>query len=82
MLKFYIYSLVITSLVMIISGLAMKERLKREGYKYTKKYSLFELIHGFLPALIPIFNIFLAFIFIFKYEELFAKMKEAIESKN
>lgn len=73
-LKIYIISVVVCWLLAWITVNAIKQRAKREGKTtVTKKRGIFESIHGAIPLMVPVFNIFLALIFIFKFETLYEK---------
>ena len=75
MLKFYITSTTITLFVVLITLLSVYKELKRDGYKIKTLSSYPERIRAWLPFLIPFFNIILALIMIFGYEEIVTKLK-------
>ena len=80
LLKIYIFSIIVCWLLAWLTGLAIKQRAKSEGKTtVTKKRGIFENIHGFIPLMVPIFNVFLALIFIFGFETLYKKATTEIK---
>jgi hypothetical protein len=74
MLRFYIISTIISIVIIIVCSKAMLNKAKCEGVaSERKKYSIAEKMQRMIPLLIPIFNIFLALIFIFCEEELYKR---------
>jgi hypothetical protein len=76
-LKLYIASVILCWLLAFLTKASIKQRARREGKTTNKKErGIFETMHGSIPCFVPVFNIFLALIFIFKYEELYKKATE------
>lgn len=83
MLEFYIYSTVVSLLVIIIATRAIKARLIREGYEArNKSYSLWERVNAFLPFFVPIINVIIALVCVLNTEKLYEKTKENLKLIN
>lgn len=77
MLKFYIITTLISITILYLTSQSIKARLKREGHVFKSEKTLIEQVHGCLPTLIPLLNIFIALIAVFFYEEAYQKVKLA-----
>ena len=81
MLEFYLYSTLFSAAITIISGLAIKARLKREGYVMKFETSIWEKLYAWMHLVIPILNILIALAFVFKHEEVYKGQKEKYYTK-
>lgn len=70
MLKLYIITTLISCIVVLVNGLAIKNKLLREGYKVKKtKISIPEWLRSFFILCIPILNIIMAVTMLLLEEE-------------
>lgn len=76
MLRAYIISTAITLVIFTINSLAIRARLKREGYKKKdSNASIFEVLQASIYLFIPILNIITALTVQFKDREVYEKVK-------
>lgn len=76
MLKAYIISTIITIVIFIINSLAIRAKLKREGYKKKdSNTSIFEVLQACIYLFIPLLNIITAMTMQFKNEEMYEKVR-------
>ncbi len=78
-LKFYVLSTVIVLITWLITVKTVAVKLKREGFITNKKTSRIEILHSILPLLVPIINIGLAIVFIFKIDDIERRFRNKIQ---
>lgn len=76
MLKIYLTSIVISIVICLITDKSVTAKLKREGLKLKEKSSFIEEIRAWLYFFIPLFNILIAIVCLFAYDEIYQKTKE------
>lgn len=78
-LKIYAITTVISLIVAIVTEKAIKDKAKREGYKFIGKKSVWEEIRNMMIFFVPIFNVLMTIIMLVKYDDVY---KESVSKDN
>ena len=78
-LKIYAITTVISLIAVIVTEKAIKEKAKREGFKFIGKKSIWEEIRNALVFFVPVLNALMAIIMLVKYDGVY---KESVSKNN